>query len=167
MSMTEEGKKVLAVLDEKKIPYECMEHEPVYTVEEIQERNLWHHKDGIGAKNLFLRDGSGKRHFLVVVRDDKQADLKQVRAEIKSSRLSFASEERLERYLHVSPGSVSPFGILNDTECMVEVFFDQDLKQYSYMAVHPNDNRATLWMKTEDLVKIIKEHGNSFAWIRI
>ena len=167
MSMTEEGKKVLAVLDEKKIPYECMEHEPVYTVEEIQERNLLHHKDGIGAKNLFLRDGSGKRHFLVVVRDDKQADLKQVRAEIKSSRLSFASEERLERYLHVSPGSVSPLGILNDTECMVEVFFDQDLKQYSYMAVHPNDNRATLWMKTEDLVKIIKEHGNSFAWIRI
>ena len=63
--------------------------------------------------------------------------------------------------------SLSPLGILNDTECMVEVFFDQDLKQYSYMAVHPNDNRATLWMKTEDLVKIIKEHGNSFAWIRI
>lgn len=165
--MTQEGKKIMDILDEKKISYECIEHEPVYTVDEIQEKNLWHHEDGIGAKNLFLRDGSGKRHFLVVIQDDKQADLKQVRAEIGSSRLSFASEERLWRYLHVLAGSVSPLGILNDMECKVEVFFDQDLKQYSYIAVHPNDNRATLWMKIEDLVKIIKDHGNSFAWIRI
>nr|WP_300305045.1 prolyl-tRNA synthetase associated domain-containing protein [uncultured Anaerostipes sp.] len=165
--MTEEGKKVIRILDEKKISYECMEHEPVYTVEEIQEKDLWHHEDGIGAKNLFLRDGSGKRHFLVVIRDDKQADLKEVRSEIGSSRLSFASQERLKKYLGVSAGSVSPLGILNDTECAVEVFFDRDLKEYSYIAVHPNDNSATVWMKTEDLVEMIREHGNSFEWIRI
>lgn len=71
------------------------------------------------------------------------------------------------KYLGVSPGSVSPFGILNDRERQVSVFFDKDLKDYEYLAVHPNDNRATIWMKTELMVQIIKDHGNFFDWITI
>ena len=67
------------------------EHQAVYTVDEIEDSDLWNHENGIGAKNLFLRDGSGKHHFLVIIREDKQADLKKVRDEIGSSRLSFAS----------------------------------------------------------------------------
>ena len=91
-------------------------HVPVYTVDEIEDSDLWNHENGIGAKNLFLRDGSGKHHFLVIIREDKQADLKKVRDEIGSSRLSFASAERLMKYLNIEPGSVSPLGVLNDQE---------------------------------------------------
>ncbi len=158
---------VLDTLKRYHTTYELIEHEPMYTVEDIEKSGLWQHENGIGAKNLFLRDGSGKHHFLIVIREDKQADLKFVRDEIGSSRLSFASEERLEKYLKLQTGSVSPLGILNDENREVAVFFDKDLKQYEYLAVHPNDNTATIWMKTDILVQIIKDHGNSFDWISI
>ena len=121
---------VLETLEKYHAQYELIEHEPMYTVEDIEKSGLWQHENGIGAKNLFLRDGSGKHHFLIVIREDKQADLKLVRNEIGSSRLSFASDERLDKYLKLKSGSVSPFGILNDDQREVAVFFDRDLKDY-------------------------------------
>ena len=154
--MNKNRKIVLDTLNEQNIEYEMFEHQAVYTVDEIEDSDLWNHENGIGAKNLFLRDGSGKHHFLVIIREDKQADLKKVRDEIGSSRLSFASAERLMKYLNIEPGSVSPLGILNDKECVVPVFFDEDLKEYEYIAVHPNDNTATIWMKLTDLLDVIK-----------
>ena len=97
--MNENRKIVLDTLNEQNIEYEMFEHQAVYTVDEIEDSDLWNHENGIGAKNLFLRDGSGKHHFLVIIREDKQADLKKVRDEIGSSRLSFASAERLMKYV--------------------------------------------------------------------
>ena len=103
----------------------------------------------------------------MIIREVKQADLKKVRDEIGSSRLSFASAERLMKYLNIEPGSVSPLGILNDKECVVPVFFDEDLKEYEYIAVHPNDNTATIWMKLTDLLDVIKMHGNQVNFISV
>ena len=77
--MNENRKIVLDTLNEQNIEYEMFEHQAVYTVDEIEDSDLWNHENGIGAKNLFLRDGSGKHHFLVIIREDKQADLKKVR----------------------------------------------------------------------------------------
>ena len=165
--MNENRKIVLDTLNEQNIEYEMFEHQAVYTVDEIEDSDLWNHENGIGAKNLFLRDGSGKHHFLVIIREDKQADLKKVRDEIGSSRLSFASAQRLMKYLNIGPGSVSPLGILNDKECVVPVFFDEDLKEYEYIAVHPNDNTATIWMKLTDLLDVIKMHGNQVKFINV
>ena len=165
--MNENRKIVLDTLNEQNIEYEMFEHQAVYTVDEIEDSDLWNHENGIGAKNLFLRDGSGKHHFLVIIREDKQADLKKVRDEIGSSRLSFASAERLMKYLNIEPGSVSPLGVLNDQECVIPVFFDEDLKEYEYIAVHPNDNTATIWMKLADLVYVIKLHGNQVKFINV
>ena len=147
--MNKNRKIVLDTLNEQNIEYEMFEHQAVYTVDEIEDSDLWNHENGIGAKNLFLRDGSGKHHFLVIIREDKQADLKKVRDEIGSSR------------------SVSPLGILNDKECVVPVFFDEDLKEYEYIAVHPNDNTATIWMKLTDLLDVIKMHGNQVNFISV
>ena len=98
--MNKNRKIVLDTLNEQNIEYEMFEHQAVYTVDEIEDSDLWNHENGIGAKNLFLRDGSGKHHFLVIIREDKQADLKKVRDEIGSSRLSFASAERLTRFFY-------------------------------------------------------------------
>ena len=151
--MNKNRKIVLDTLNEQNIEYEMFEHQAVYTVDEIEDSDLWNHENGIGAKNLFLRDGSGKHHFLVIIREDKQADLKKVRDEIGSSRLSFASAERLMKYLNIEPGSVSPLGILNDKECVVPV--------------HPNDNTATIWMKLTDLLDVIKMHGNQVNFISV
>ena len=101
-------------------------HPAAYTMEEIEALHLTRPNESI-AKNLFLRDGSGKRHFLVLVAGDKLVDLKTLRQTIGSSRLSFASEERLMKHLKVTKGSVSPMGILNDEHLAVEVFIDEEL----------------------------------------
>lgn len=154
------GKEEVKVfLKEKGIPFHWVEHKAVYTIEEMEELGL--EKMEETAKNLFLRDQKGKCHFLVVIRADKQANLKELGEKLGGVRLSFASEERLEKYLGLKKGAVTPLGILNDTACAVKVFLDKDFLGKEEIGVHPNDNTASVYLKTADLMQIIKEHGNS------
>ena len=155
----EQRKRVYEVLDRLGLTYTVIEHPAAYTIEEIdtvmeQTKARWI------AKNLFLRDANGKRHFLVVIDKDKKADLKEIRKQLGVSNLSFASEDRLMKYLGLTKGSVSPLGVLNDTELAVEVVFDKDLLEREQIGVHPNDNTATVMLSLFDLDKIIREHGN-------
>ena len=144
-------------LEEKNIPFEWVEHKAVYTIEEMEELGL-ESMDEI-AKNLFLRDQKGKRHFLVVVQGLKQVNLKEL-GEKLGTKLSFASEERLEKHMGLTKGSVTPLGILNDENCAVEVYIDEDLCKLKRIGVHPNDNTASVYLSPEDLMNIIREHGN-------
>lgn len=150
---------VRAFLEERGIPFSWVEHEAVYTIEEMEKLGL--EKMDEMAKNLFLRDQKGKNHFLVVIRADKQANLKELGEKLGGVRLSFASEERLEKYLGLKKGAVTPLGILNDTACAVKVFLDKDFVEKGEMGVHPNDNTASVYLKTADLMQMIKEHGNA------
>ena len=149
---------VKAFLEEKNIPFEWVEHKAVFTIEEMEELGL-ESMDEI-AKNLFLRDQKGKRHFLVVVKGVKQVNLKEL-GEKLGTKLSFASEERLEKYMGLKKGAVTPLGILNDENCAVEVYMDEDLCKLERIGVHPNDNTASVYLSPADLLNIIKEHGNS------
>ena len=149
---------VKSFLEEKNIPFEWVEHKAVYTIEEMEELGL-ESMDEI-AKNLFLRDQKGKRHFLVVIRADKQANLKELGEKLGVGKLSFASEERLEKYMGLKKGSVSPLGVLNDENCAVEVFFDEDFTKMPRIGVHPNENTASVYLSPEDLLRVIREHGN-------
>ena len=149
---------VKAFLEEKNIPFEWVEHKAVFTIEEMEELGL-ESMDEI-AKNLFLRDQKGKRHFLVVVKGMKQVNLKEL-GEKLGTKLSFASEERLEKYMGLKKGAVTPLGILNDENCEVEVYMDEDLCKLERIGVHPNDNTASVYLSPADLLNIIKEHGNS------
>jgi Ala-tRNA(Pro) deacylase len=101
------------------------------------------------------------------VAGDKTVDLKKLKQTIGSSRLSFASEERLMKHLKVTKGSVSPMGILNDDDLAVEVFIDEALKDSTCIGVHPNDNTATVWISCRDLEQVIRCHGNPFSYIPI
>ena len=154
-----EKQEVKAFLEEKNIPFEWIEHKAVYTIEDMEELGLEDMNET--AKNLFLRDQKGKRHFLVVIRADKQANLKELGEKLGVGKLSFASEERLEKYLGLKKGAVTPLGILNDENCAVEVFFDEDFVGMEKIGVHPNDNTASVYLKTEDVLNIIREHGNA------
>lgn len=158
--------KVLDILDSLNISYDFERHPAAYTMEEIDALKLTRPNESI-AKNLFLRDGSGKRHFLVLVAGDKTVDLKKLRQTIGSSRLSFASEERLIKHLKVTKGSVSPMGILNDDDLAVEVFIDEALKDSVCIGVHPNDNTATVWISCKDLEQVIRCHGNPLSYIPV
>lgn len=150
---------VKAFLEEKGIPFEWVEHKAVYTIDEMEDLGLEDMEDI--AKNLFLRDQKGKRHFLIVIRANKQANLKELGEKLGIGKLSFASEERLEKYMKLKKGAVTPLGVLNDDNCAVEVFFDEDFIEMGKIGVHPNDNTASVYLKTEDLLQIIREHGNT------
>ncbi len=119
------------------------------------------------CKNLFLRDYKGKRHILIVLKGSKQADLVLIRNEIGSSRLSFASDERLAKYLDVKKGSVSPLGLINDCEGAVEVYFDRDLESMSRLGFHPNDNTATVFMDFGSIKKYVESTGHTIKFIKV
>ena len=147
------------------IPYQIIEHEAVYTLEEIDRLNL--SEKGRILKNLFLRDAKGKKHFLVCAIEDKPIDLKELRKKLGVSNLSFASEDRLMHYLCLKPGSVSPFGILNDEGRDVTVVFDSSLEGCESLGVHPNENTATLFLPFKELKRVVQEHGNPVIMLEL
>ena len=120
--------------------------------------------DDTNVRYVLKKEG---RNMLVVLHGDKRANLQLIRAEIDSTKLSFASDERLEKYLKVEKGSVSPFGVVYDTEKELEIYFDSDLKKEDIVGCHPNDNRATLFLKFEDLVKYVKACGHTISYIKV
>ncbi|MBQ7084026.1 MAG: prolyl-tRNA synthetase associated domain-containing protein [Anaerotignum sp.] len=151
-------KEIYELLNDAQIPYESMEHEAVYTMEEMDRLGIT--KKGTVCKNLFLRDAKGKKHYLLCVPDERKIELKTLHEKIGSTKLSFASAERLEKYLGVQQGCVSPLGVLNDDVRNVTVIFDSVLLGEAQVGVHPNDNTATIWLSFENLYRLIREHGN-------
>lgn len=156
---------VVQKLKDLGVTFEMEEHEAVYTIEEMERLGL--DKRGEICKNLFLRDAPGKRHFLVVLCQDKQADLKILASKLNSSRLSFASEERLQKHLGLTKGSVSPLGMLNESSDGVEVVLDRDLASKPLVGVHPNDNTATVYMAFSDLERLLKGRGRSVTFVTL
>ncbi|MBQ3402941.1 MAG: prolyl-tRNA synthetase associated domain-containing protein [Synergistaceae bacterium] len=154
---------VLARLEELGIKYELEEHEAVFTIEAIISLGL--NKKGMIPVNLFLRDEKGKRHFLVIHDGEKHTDLKALRGQIGSSRLSFGSDERLMRHLGLTRGAVSPFGLINNTAHDVEVVIDGSIRGREVLGFHPNVNTATVWLGWEDFMKFIEACGNPVRFV--
>ncbi len=147
-----------AILKQLSIACTEYDHPPVFTVAEAEK--YWKDIPGTHCKNLFLRDNKGKKHFLVVLPHNKQIDLKMLGEITGAGRLSFASEQRLDKYLGLKPGAVSPFGLINDVENHVVVFIDDDLSKASLLGFHPNRNDATLTLSFDGLMQFFKWTGN-------
>ena len=156
---------ILEKLKTLEIPYALVEHAPAFTMDEYNALGF-NPNDEI-CKNLFLRDYKGSRHMLVVLQGSKHADLGLIRDEVESSKLSFASDERLAKYLDVKKGSVSPLGLINDTTGAVEVYFDEDLKDAARLGFHPNDNTATVFLSFQDVQKYIESTGHTVRFIQV
>lgn len=158
---------VYKALDDLGIEYKVIHHEPVHTIEEMDALGIF--TDGELCKNLFLRNANGKTHYVVSMMKDKHPDIQQdIRTQLGCSRLSFGSDERLMKHLGLTPGAVSPFGILNDPDAEVNVVFDSELRTLDgLVGFHPNDNTAFLWLKFSDLLKFIKSRGNDVYYINI
>src|ERR1700716_112932 len=113
---------VLAVLEALGIPYGRHEHAPAATVADAEVH--WAGIDATHCKNLFLRNQKGDRHYLVILMHSKKADLRAVADQIGDGKLSFASPQRLMTHLGLTPGSVSPFGLVHDQAHAVRVVID-------------------------------------------
>ena len=163
--MTSQEQSVQARLQDLGIGCTRHEHPPVATVDEAAEH--WAGIDATHCKNLFLRNQKGNRHYLVVLAASKKADLKAVADQIGDGKLSFASPERLMTHLGLTPGSVSPFGLINDREHAVRVVLDQDFQTATRLAFHPNINTSTFTIAAADFKKFLDACGNPIRHVTI
>lgn len=151
---------IYRLLSENGVWHEITEHKAVYNMDEVADIDLPYPE--AECKNLFVRDKKKREYYLISVKGDKRVNLKKFREKYNTKPLGFASEDDLMNILGLIPGAVTPLGLLNDTDGKVILYLDQDFfKGEHLIGVHPNDNTATVWMKTDDLTDIIRTHGNN------
>ncbi len=152
-------KGILDLFNAHNISYEVTVHKAVYTMAELSDISFPYPESV--AKNLFVCDDRKYNYYLITLKGDKRVDLKAFRHKYGTRPLSLAKEDDLKKILGLMPGSVTPLGILNDREHKTHFFLDEDfLLPPSVIGIHPNENTATVWLKTEDLLHMIKEHMN-------
>lgn len=143
-------------LKDHNIPYEITEHPAVYNMEELESIDLPYPEGD--AKNLFVRDDKKKNYYLITVKGDKRVNLKDFRKAHGLWPLSFASPEELKKYMDLTPGAVTPLGLLNVEGAPITMYLDAEFKD-SIIGIHPNENTATVWLKGDDLVALLRENG--------
>jgi Ala-tRNA(Pro) deacylase len=147
---------LFALLDRLGIAHSTVSHPPLFTVEEGRE---WHDKiPGLHCKNLFIKDRKGGI-WLVVLPADKRADLGRLEKLLAAPRFSFARPEVLLEVLELTPGSVTPFGLLNDRERRVRVVLDQAMLAAAWVNVHPLHNAASTTLLAADLLRFVRALG--------
>ena len=146
------------------VGYEVTEHPAVFNMEELGAVELpYPDRD---AKNLFVRDDKKRNYYLITVKGDKRVYLKEFQQAFGTRKLSFASADDLAAILGLIPGAVTPLGLLNDTEHKVILYLDSAFGD-GLIGVHPNDNTATVWLSTGELIRILREHGNEVKLVEL
>lgn len=162
---TENAERVYEALSRLGISFERHEHAPVASVEDgIRE---WAGIDAAHCKNLFLRNQKGDRHYLLIVAHTKRVDLRAVASQMGDGKLSFASPDRLTKWLGVAPGAVSPFGLINDRGHHVRVFIDRDLRRAPRISFHPNDNTRTITLAFADFERFLADCTNPVRYVDV
>ncbi|MCF8345577.1 MAG: prolyl-tRNA synthetase associated domain-containing protein [Bacteroidales bacterium] len=156
---------VLEVLEALKIPYELYEHKPLPTIEIAME--VWKEIDSTHCKNLFFRNHKGNLHYLVILESNQKLDIHDLEKRLKQGKISFASQKRMDKYLGVSAGSVSPFALINDKENHVHLFMDKNLRKADKISFHPNINTASAVISFNDFVRFLDWVGNSYEFIEL
>lgn len=161
----ERRRRVFEYLDAHGIRYTWYEHPEAPTCEIALQ---YCRDDGAQhCKNLFFRNHKGDRHYLVCFDAEQRLAIRDLEQRLHQGKLSFASEQRMERWLGLRPGSVSPFGLINDPEHHVHLFLDARLQSRGQLAFHPNDNRATVVIAREEFLKFLAAVGNSYEFIEL
>jgi len=158
-------KELYELLEVLSINFEYHEHPPLFTIEEA--RIHWKDYDSGKCKNIFFRNHKGNKHYLVILEHLRQLDIHDLEKRLLQGKLTFSSDQRLKKYLGVEPGSVSPFGLINDEGKNVHLFIDEKLKEYDRLAFHPNVNTASIVVSKSDFLKFLEYSGNSYEFIKL
>lgn len=153
------------LLESLSIQFEYHEHPPIATIEDAKIH--WENYNSGRCKNIFFRNHKGDRHYLVILEHLRQLNIRDLEKKLKQGKLTFASDQRLKKYLGVEPGSVSPFGLINDAEKNVHLFIDEKLSEFDRLTFHPNVNTASLVISKSDFLKFLDYTGNTFEFIRL
>ena len=182
MERNESIERVLQFLDAHSFTYKMVQHPPLHSVEDALP--FWESPEGLPGcthcKNLFLRNHSGKRHYLVTMECHKSLDFVQLQQIVREGKLSFASEERMVRCLGLRPGSVSPLGLINDMNLTdanprelfenghrVKFFVDSDLREAPMLTFHPCDNTASIALSHAEFLRFLDLWGGEVEWIEV
>ena len=157
--------KLYQLFNQLNIDFQYIEHPEAPTIEIAKQ--YWEGHDAKHCKNLFFRNHKGNKHYLVLLDCDATLDIHALEQILKQGKLSFASPQRLDKYLGIKPGSVTPFALINDTEKHVHVFIDSKLKEAEKVSFHPCINTASLIIETKNLIKFIEHQGNTYQWINL
>lgn len=150
---------LLDQLDGWGIQHTTVEHTAVFTVEESKALGLGLSSDG-STKNLYLRDKK-KKNFLFTAHEDSIVELDRLPEIFGSKRLSFGSPDRLDEFLGIKPGSVSPLALINDSEGLVEFWIDAKLMDAEQVHCHPLENTLTSSINPDDLAKFVEKSGHT------
>ena len=157
---------VYRFLDQLGIPFIRIAHGPVHTMEDCQKIDA--ELGGVICKNLFLCNQQKTAFYLLMIREDKSFKTKDVSKQLGVSRLSFGTPEDMERLLHISPGAVSPMGLLFDSARDVRLVLDSDLLQGEYLGCHPCVNTASIRMRMQDFLNVyLPAIGKTPAFVTI
>ncbi|HVZ08517.1 prolyl-tRNA synthetase associated domain-containing protein [Rhodopila sp.] len=155
---------LFALLDQLHIEHSTVEHPPIFTVEEGRD---WHDRiPGLHCKNLFIKDRKGGL-WLVVMPGENRADLGRLEKALGAPRFSFARSALLQEVLGLTPGSVTPFGLLNDTKRRVTVVLDHDMLDSEWVNFHPLHNEASTTLRSADLVRFVTALGYQPVIVRM
>ncbi len=158
-------KELYEYLDKLQISFEYHEHPPLATIDDAKLH--WKDYNSGRCKNIFVRNHKGDRHYLIILEHLAQLNIKDLEKRLKQGKLTFASDQRLMTHLGLEPGSVSPFGLINDNNNHVHLFIDEKLKDFDRLAFHPNVNTATLVIATSDFLRFLNQTGNSFEFLQL
>ena len=160
------GQKELYDLFEKlSIEFEYHEHPPIATI--AAAKLHWKDYNSGRCKNIFFRNHKGDRHYLVILEHLRQLNIRDLEKRLRQGKLTFASDKRLRKFLGIEPGSVSPFGLINDRERHVHLFIDEKLGEFDRLAFHPNINTASLVISRSDFLKFLQYTGNTYEFLRL
>ena len=149
--------KVVDQLNELGIPFQIVEHEPVLTTEQAD--RFIEGIEGVRTKTMFLTNKKKSNFYLVIIDDAKRLDMDVFKEIVEENRIKMASAEMLNDKMMLLPGTVSPFGLLNNRDKDIQVYFDQEIVSEERMCFHPNTNEKTIFVNTEDLFSLLKAIG--------
>jgi Ala-tRNA(Pro) deacylase len=158
-------KELYELFGELGIQYDYHEHPPLATIDDAIIH--WKEYNAGRCKNIFFRNHKGNRHYLVILEHLAKLDIRDLEQRLKQGKLTFASDQRLMKYLGVEPGSVSPFGLINDSENHVHLFIDEKLGRCERLTFHPNVNTASLVISKIDFLKFLEYSGNSYEFLKL
>lgn len=149
--------KVVDQLNELGIPFQIVEHEPVLTTEQAD--RFIEGIEGVRTKTMFLTNKKKRNFYLVIIDDAKRLDMDVFKEIVEENRIKMASAETLNDKMMLLPGTVSPFGLLNNRDKDIQVYFDQEIVSEERMCFHPNTNEKTIFINTKDLFTFLKAIG--------
>jgi len=158
-------KELYEILEKLQISFEYHEHPPLATIEDAKLH--WKDYNSGRCKNIFVRNHKGDRHYLIILEHLAQLNIRDLEKRLKQGKLTFASDQRLMKHLGLEPGSVSPFGLINDSLDHVHLFIDERLKEFDRLAFHPNVNTATLVISRSDFMRFLDQSGNSYEFLQL